>query len=93
MIHFLCSSIVEHRNERLLLKEILLLASRASVRGCKGKHIQTVMKCCRQMWNTIWLGWISPYEFGESSTHITAEKEGKTFKANAVPQNVAGNYR
>merc|ERR1711865_647328 len=68
-------SIVEHRNERLLLKEILLLASRASVRGCKGKHIQTVMKCCRQMWNTIWLGWISPYEFGESSTHITAEKE------------------
>ena len=74
-----------HRERRLLIREILLLCSRAARRAAFGKHWSISQQCLKIFWNTLWLGWVCPLDFsskqiGEALWHealILGKKDWK----------------
>ena len=47
----------QHRETRLLLREILLLSSRASLRADEGRCTSIALQCARTMWNSMFQCW------------------------------------
>ena len=52
-----------HREKRLLIREIVLLCTRAARRAAMGRHWATAQQCLKVCWNTLWLGWVCPLDF------------------------------
>ena len=54
----------QHRETRLLLREILLLSSRASLRADEGRCTSIALQCARTMWNSMFQCWcVCSYSF------------------------------